>query len=159
MKNKFFTGVVLALLAAAVSADVFSKTFNLDYPLYGFGQIGFTQSPPARALTQPENFATGGGITIVLDEARTDAKNGKFKIKLVARKGLTRAASLELVIQSDTVTHLNYITRLDFYDFGGFFRESVEIDWNGRESRLDDIIGQLAQILDRFYNVKSFGSL
>jgi len=151
-----FIGLLLAFTAVSASADVFSKTFNPDYLMYGFSQIGFTKSPSANALTQSAYFATGGDIIVLLDETKTDEKNGKFKMKLLLRKGLTRVASLELVIQSDTVTKLNYITRLDYYDFSATPRKSVEIDWNGNEQRLDNIIKQLGLIVSRFYNTKAF---
>jgi hypothetical protein len=162
MKNLYvkmaFTGVLLVLVSTGVTADVFSRTFNPNYPVYGFNQIGFNKSPAANALTQTANFATGGDTVVLLDKAETDLKNGKFKIELILRRGLTRVAKLELVLQSDTVTQLNYITRLDFYDFSTTPRRSVEIDWNGREARLDDIIRQFGQILSRFYNPNALGA-
>jgi hypothetical protein len=65
---------------------------------------------------------------------------------------------LELVIQSDTVTQSNYITRLDFNDFSRTRRRNVEIDWNGREARLNDIMKQFGELLNRFYNATALMS-
>jgi hypothetical protein len=153
-----FIGILLVFVSTGVMADIFSRTFNPNYPVYGFNQIGFNKSPIAVALTQQANFATGGDIVVLLDKAETDHKNGKFKIELILRRGLARVAKLELVLQSDTVTQLNYITRLDFYDFSTTPRRSVEIDWNGREARLDEIIKQFGQVLSRFYNPDALGA-
>jgi hypothetical protein len=125
--------------------------------MYGFNLIGYQKSPTAAALTQTENFATAQNIVVLLSETKME-KNGKFKIKLVLRSGLTRIASLDLVIRSDTVTRLNYITRLDFYDFSTAPRRSLKIDWNGREARLDDIIKQFGEVLSRFYNATALVS-
>jgi hypothetical protein len=162
MKNKELMMGIAAFMLLFVAmggwADIFSRTFNADYPVYGFNQIGFRKSPTARALTLEANFATGGDAVVLLDKVEVDDKNGKYKIELVLRRGLTRMARLELVIQSDTVTRLNYITRLDFYDFSTRPRRNVEIDWNGRESRLDDIIKQFGELLNRFYNVNNLVS-
>ena len=156
MKNKGLmvgiAAIMLLFVEMSVEADVFSRTFNADYPVYGFNQIGFQKSPTVRALTLEANFTTSGDVVVLLNKAEVDGKNGKYKIELVLRRGLTRMAKLELVIQSDTITRLNYITRLDFYDFSTTPRRSLEIDWNGRESRLDDIIKQFGELLNRFYN-------
>jgi hypothetical protein len=153
-----FTGVLLVFVSMGVMADIFSRTFNPDYPVYGFNLIGFSKSPTANALTQTTNFATGGDIVVLLDKAEVDHKNGKFKMELMLRKGLSKMAALELVLQSDTVTKHNYITRLDFYDFSATLRRSVEMDWNGREARLDDIVRQFGRILSRFYNPDALGA-
>jgi hypothetical protein len=152
-----FAGMLLIFVSMGAMADIFSRTFNPDYPVHGFGLIGFDKSPTANSLTQTENFATGGDIVVLLHKAKVDHENGKFKMELVLRRGLAKVAVLELVLQSDTVTKRNYITRLDFYDFSTTLRRSVEMDWNGREARLDDIIRQFGQILSRFYNPNALG--
>jgi hypothetical protein len=161
MRNKIvmtaFTSILLVLVATGTAADIFSRTFNPDYPIYGFNLIGYQKSPAVAALTQTANFATARDTVVLLDEAKME-KNGKYKIKLILRRRLTHAASLELVIQSDTVTQLNYITRLDFYDFSTTPRRSIEIDWNGREARLDDIIKQFGELMNRFYNAATLVS-
>jgi hypothetical protein len=156
MKNKVlktvFIGMLLVMVATGAIAGIFSTTFNADYPVYGFNQIGYQKSPNATALIQKENFSTGGDIVVLLNKAETDSKNGKFKIELTLRRGLTKVAKLELVLQSDTVTKLNYITRLDYYDFTTTFGGNVTIDWNGREARIDDIIAEFGKLINRFYN-------
>ncbi|MDR0598783.1 MAG: hypothetical protein LBG84_01695 [Treponema sp.] len=155
MKNKIgmavFTGILLVFAAGEASGDIFSRTFNPEYPIYGFNRIGYQKSPTAAALTRRENFVTAPDTAVILEEA-VNAKNGKYKIKLVLRRGLTRTAALDMVLQSDTVTGLNYITRLDFHDFTADPQKNVEIDWNDRESRLDDIIKLFGELMIRFYN-------
>jgi hypothetical protein len=148
---------LLVFVTLGAAADVFSRTFNTEYPIYGFNLIGYQKSPTAGALAQTANFAAAQDTAVLLDYARVE-ENGKYKIKLTLRKGLTRVASLELVLQSDAVTRLNYITRLDFYDFSTFPRRNVEIDWNGREARLDDIMKQFGGLLNRFYNAAALVS-
>jgi hypothetical protein len=158
MQNKIVKavciGIMLIFVVMGVAADVFSRTFNPDYSIYGFNLIGYQKSPTAGALTQAANFAVTQDTVVLLGETKME-KNGKFKIKLILRKGLARIASLELVIQSDTVTRLNYITRIDFHDFSRTHRRNVEIDWNGREARLNDIMNQFGELLNRFYNTST----
>jgi hypothetical protein len=161
MRNKTvkaaFIGIMLVFVAMGVTADIFSRAFNPDYPIHGFNLIGYQKSPTAGALTQAANFAIAQDTVVLLEETKME-KNGKFKIKLILRSGLTRIASLELVIQSDTVTQSNYITRLDFHDFSRTHRRNVEIDWNGRETRLNDIMKQFGELLNRFYNAAALMS-
>jgi hypothetical protein len=145
--------IVLLLAGAAMSAgaDIFSKIFNPDYPVYGFQQLGYSNPVTIEDLTAEVNFVKGEGAAVVRQDARVE-KNGKtFVIKLLLRRGLTRVAGLEIKLQSDPLTKLNYITRLEHHDFTAFFGET-EIDWNGSQARLEEIMRKYGEVFAQFYD-------
>jgi hypothetical protein len=150
-----FAVLLTAGAAMNARADVFSRIFNADYPVYGFAQLGYSKPVTVKDLTVETNFLSGEGMAVVVREARVSKDGDKFVIKLLLRRGLTRIADLEIELESDPVTKFNYITELDYHDFAAFFGET-EMEWNGREARLDEIMRKYGEFFPQFYDERIF---
>ncbi|MDR1317144.1 MAG: hypothetical protein LBK13_09760 [Spirochaetales bacterium] len=150
-----FAILLLAGTAASGRAEIFSRIFNADYPVYGFAQLGYSKPVTIKDLTTEANFVNGEGVAVVVQEARVEKDGNKFVIKLLLRHRLTRIAGLEIKLESDPVTRLNYITELEHHNFTAFFGET-EIEWNGSEARLDEIMQKYSEFFAQFYEEELF---
>jgi hypothetical protein len=144
------SAILMFLAAVAVGAGEFSKTFNADYPVYGFDRLGYEKSPTIHDLTLPENFLDTGNQYVTCEKARLNKDGDEFTITLLLTTGITRATRMEVKFRTEPRSRRNYPTSVSIYNFST--KKNDHISYSGREERLERILARYIELMDIFYN-------
>jgi hypothetical protein len=154
MKNKGLVLVVAVIMPvfgiSVLNALNFSKTFNINYPIYGFDLLGYTKTPTIRDLTFADNFINTGNQRVTVEEALLNEDGDEYAIKLLLTNGINRRARLEIKLKTEDRSGHNYITAVSLYDFNT--RRTELISYSGREERIAQILTRYIELMDMFYN-------
>jgi hypothetical protein len=154
MKNKtFLLSIIFIMLVSgsvSINAQNFSRTFNMDYPVYGIDLMGYTETLTMRDLTLQDNFIGGENRRVTLEEAALNKRGDEYTITLLLHTGLSRTARLKAKFKSDTSTGRNILVHLALYDIP--MGEIEQISFSGREIILERLISRYVELLDMFYN-------
>jgi hypothetical protein len=152
MKNKgLFGGITVIILVfgtAELKADDFGR-FNADLPVFGFAEIkGYSKAPTARSLTRDASFINNGDNQVRVREREFD--RDELELELDLYNGPSRAARLEIKIETDRFGGKNYITHFKYWNPR---TGEIRSEYRGNRASLERNFNQFFQVLEQFYNM------
>ena len=155
-KKCILVWLAVLLLPVSLVAQQFSSTFNEEYAIFGFSpSYGYQYSSLyPRQLLDEKNF-----LTPVEDKdtpkatlVKKSIENGTLSFVLVMGLKDTKAAKMQVNIQTDEFAEKNYITYIAVANLINGQQQSFE--YYGDESSLGECIGALQSLLKLFYNLE-----
>jgi hypothetical protein len=153
MNAKYFWQAICIMFVfgtVSVNAQNFSRSFNIDYSIYGIDLMGYTKALIMRDLTLSDNFISTENRRVTCEGATLNKDGDEYTITLLLNTGISRTARLKAKFKSVASDGRNVLVYLSLYSFST--GETEEFDFKGNEQMLERLLIRYVELMDMFYD-------